>query len=226
MRAVNLLPRDELVVRRAPRPTGPVLLAGLLLVIVAAIIGGAFMLERGKVDDRRAQLEQLQSDLRSTPPPKPEPEGNAILTDEKGKRVVALADALSTRVAFDRVLRQLSLVLPSDVWLSSLRANSPYAAEGASTSLSAPAATPAASTPPASGTSPPPAAAASTSSTFAVTGYTYSQEGVARLLARLSVVPSLVDVRLDRSERIDTTAQRPIVQFAISASVRAPKAGS
>ena len=50
------------------------------------------------------------------------------LAAEKGARVGALSAALTSRIAWDRVLRQVSLVLPEDVWLTSLSATAPTAA--------------------------------------------------------------------------------------------------
>jgi len=39
--------------------------------------------------------------------------------------VTALSAALTSRVAWDRVFREFSLVLPDDVWLTTLSAKSP-----------------------------------------------------------------------------------------------------
>ena len=53
-----------------------------------------------------------------------------------------------------------------------------------------------------------------------INGYTYSQEGVARLLARLSVLPDLTDVQLQTSA-LTEIGDRPVIQFTILANVRA-----
>ena len=50
-------------------------------------------------------------------------------------------------------------------------------------------------------------------------GYTYSQEAVARFLARLSVVPDLTDVQIKTSQLTEVGGKQ-IVQFAIFATVR------
>jgi hypothetical protein len=50
-------------------------------------------------------------------------------------------------------------------------------------------------------------------------GYTYSQEGVARLLTRLAVIPELDDVKLLESSQV-ALAGRLVFSFSIQASVR------
>src|SRR5207302_1216483 len=55
------------------------------------------------------------------------------LRAERDQRVAALAAALSQRVAWDRILRQISSILPEDVWLTSIDAQSPTADAASST---------------------------------------------------------------------------------------------
>jgi Tfp pilus assembly protein PilN len=128
-----------------------------------------------------------------------------MLVGQQKQRFDALASALSRRVAWDRVLRELAIVLPDDVWLTSLNAKSP-----ASPASAAPA------TPTAPGAAP---------TGFVINGYTYSQNGVARLLSRLSVLPDLHNVQLQTSSLSKVGAQQ-IVQFTILADVVPPGAPS
>ena len=58
--------------------------------------------------------------------------------------------------------------------------------------------------------------------TFA--GYTYSQEGVARLLSRLAVVPALQNVKLVSSSET-TVGGQTVVSFSIEADVRPQETG-
>jgi Tfp pilus assembly protein PilN len=85
----------------------------------------------------------------------------------------------------------VSLVLPEDVWLTNLTAVAPD-----------------------------PTAAAAPGSGFTLTGSTYSQNGVARFLSRLAVIPDLANVRLQSSQS-QLLNQRELVQFSILADVRA-----
>jgi len=58
--------------------------------------------------------------------------------------------------------------------------------------------------------------------TFA--GYTYSQEGVARLLSRLAVVPALQNVKLVSSTQA-TVSDQTVISFSIQAEVRPEETG-
>jgi Tfp pilus assembly protein PilN len=194
MRAVNLLPRDEKRQRSQP---GAVLLTAVLGgVLVTALLAGLFLTTSSTVSDRQAEVDSLRAELAATPPAPEAPIDSRGLETEKSQRVVLLGKALGTRVAWDRILREISLVLPEDIWLESLTAN---------------AADP--------NFVPTPAATEAPSGTFTITGYSYSHDGVARLLARLSVLPQLDRPALGSSV-IDSTKARDVVKFTITANLK------
>ena len=201
MRAVNLLPRDAPVKSFAANrgvAFGGVGGAALVTVVLVTMTLGA----GGAVSQRQAELDSLRAQLAAVPRPvERDSGGDAQLAAEKGARVGALSLALGGRVAWDRVLRQVSLVLPEDVWLTSLSATAPSGSVAA------------------------PAAGAAVATGFTLVGSTYSQDGVARFLSRLSVVPDLANVRLvsSQTELVET---RELVQFTVLADVRPPGAGS
>ena len=199
MRAVNLLSGDSARTARVRRPSRRASIAFALAFTLLAALAGAAVLEGGKVAKKRQQLEALRAEL-AVARRQAKPQTSARLVDEQKRRATALADALSRRVAWDRILRNVSLVLPDDVWLSGLTATSPAAAPGAS--------------PPADG-----------ATGLSLKGYTYSHDAVARLLTRLAVIPDLENVELEKSGRTEL-GRRPIVDFAISAGVRLPGAES
>ncbi len=193
MRAVNLLPRDE--ARGRQRPPIPTLVACFGTVIVTAVLAAMFLSASSQVGSNRETLDGLNVELAATPAPKAA-DADATqgqLPQEQSQRIAALASALSQRIAWDRVLREVSQVLPEDVWLTSLSATSPNIA--------------------------------SQTSGFQISGYTYSQDGVARLLTRLEVLPDLTDVQLVTST-LDKIGERPVVRFSIGAGIRAPGASS
>ena len=77
----------------------------------------------GSIGDQQSQLDALNAELAALPRPELDKNGagvDATLAAEKNNRVAALSTALSSRVAWDRVLRQISQILPEDVWLTSL----------------------------------------------------------------------------------------------------------
>ena len=194
MRAVNLLPRDD--PRSSSRQTNPTVLVGVIGAVAAtAILAALFLTVSTGVADKQSRLDAAQAELDATPAPPPVDTSGATLELEKSARVMALSTALVTRVAWDRVLREISLVLPEDVWLSTLSAKAPG-----------------------------PAAVAAPTAGFTITGKTYSHDGVARLLARLAVVPQLTGVQMQHSTLVASESGRPVVEFSIQAVVKGPGA--
>src|SRR5690242_16634130 len=200
MRAINLLPKDD--ARRNQKTQWIVIVPVVVAVLMTGVFSAMFLSTSGKVKDRKSELASLQMQLAAIPTPDASKvrTQNALAAD-KATRVQALNAALSRRVAWDRVFRELSLVLPDDVWLSTLSAKAPMSSSVA-TAPAAPAATVAATE-------------------FTLDGYTYSHAAVARLLSRLAVVPDLVNVQLQQSTLTKLgTAQ--VVHFVIAADVRTP----
>jgi Tfp pilus assembly protein PilN len=213
MRAVNLLPRDE-----APRSfeakRGVAFGAAGGTALVTVVLAAAMISAAGAISSEQDRLDTLNMELAALPQPAntaADEQSNAALVAEKAARIAALSTALGGRVAWDRVLRQVSQVLPEDVWLTSLTTTG-----AAPTGAAAPAAAPAAGPGVVPGVE--------------LIGSTYSHDGVARLLSRLAVIPSLTNVRLQASTALPSADQasgtRRIVQFTILADVRTAESAS
>jgi Tfp pilus assembly protein PilN len=196
VRAVNLLPRDE-PTRSFEAKRGVVFLGGggaaLLTVAIAALVLGA----SGAAKQERQALDVINAELLAVPKPvgqESETHDDADLAADQAGRIAALSIALDSRVAWDRVLRQISQVLPEDVWLSGLSTTAGDPTVGGPAHLT-------------------------------LNGSTYSQDGVARFLSRISVLPALSNVQL-QSSAVDPAAASGIVQFVIVADVKAPGKGA
>jgi Tfp pilus assembly protein PilN len=197
MRAVNLLPKDHSQ-RGSGLPSTPVLVGVCAGVLAVALLGADFMLQSSKVTKARQRLDALQARVNALPPAPAGPSAETTeLASEHSARVTALSSALTNRVAWDRVFREFSLVLPDDVWLTALNAHSPVSPSGTS------------GTPTTTGTP----------TQFAITGRTYSHDGVARLISRLQVVPDLQNVTLV-SSTLSKAAGQDVVEFNIVADIR------
>jgi Tfp pilus assembly protein PilN len=182
MRAFNLLPGDE-AQERPGRLGLPQVLVALLALLVVAGLGSGYLLMSARVaaaqvekDDLRVQLADLDIPSEAPAPA----EGDAELAGDGQARTTALAAALSARVAWDRVLREVTLVVPDEIWLVQVTARTPAAAL-------------------ASGTPPPADPAAASGSSIAINGRAETQDAVARFLARLGVIPELASVQLQTS---------------------------
>ena len=183
MRAVNLLPGDQADQGRKVPPL-PVLVGCIGTVVISALLAVMFLSASAGVAKKQRALEQIQAQYAAIPAPAPASPVVAELPQQRQTRVTALATVLGQRVAWDRLLREVSQVVPSDVWLVTLNALAPSIA---------PAAGPAT-----------PAGGGAVQQSFMVTGCTYSQDSVARFLSRLSVVPDLSNMTLGKSESSDS----------------------
>src|SRR5690349_8301402 len=126
MRAVNLLPREQAHKPAVKKEQIPFVVGGCLGLVVTALIASQFLSQSGKVAAERQNLDGLKAQLAALPAPPPGPTAaETQLAGEQSKRLGALQTALQTRVAWDRVLREFSLVLPEDVWLTQLSLKSP-----------------------------------------------------------------------------------------------------
>jgi Tfp pilus assembly protein PilN len=208
MRAVNLLPRQQIESTRE-RPNAVILVASIGgAAVVLALVAG-FLLANRSVDRQRQNLATAHAVLAVTPAHHLSTSTQAfrstVLTDRE-QRSLALDSALGKRVAWDRILRRFALVLPDDVWLTSLTGSVPLD----------PTATAIATTPSAL----PPAATELT-----LSGDTYSQDSVARLLERLSVVPDLTNVQLQTSAWTQLDG-RNVYAFTIISDIRQGRGAS
>ena len=200
MRAVNLLPSDDAADGRR-LPAVPVLVGCVGVVVVTAVLAVMFMSASGSVAQQRSALEQAQAEFAAIPAPPTAPAVDSQLTQLHQTRVTALEAALGQRVTWDRLLREVSQIVPSDVWLITLSAQAPTG-------------------PPAAVTTPPTPATG-----FTIAGCTYSQESVARFLSRLYVVPDLSSMTLGTSGAGGGCPGK-MVGFTVSGGVRAPGATS
>jgi Tfp pilus assembly protein PilN len=191
MRAVNLLPRDE-APKSFEKNRGVAFGAAGGAALVTAGLCTLILGAGGAIKDRQLTLDSLNAELASIPAaPAADASKDASLTAEKSARTGALSQALGGRIAWDGVLRQISQVLPDDVWLTTLTTAAPSSQPGQ----------------------------VATPATVSIVGSTYSQSGVARFLARLSVVPSLENVSLQSSLAAAAGTQK-VVQFSINANIK------
>jgi Tfp pilus assembly protein PilN len=216
MRAVNLLPEDS-GSRKSFRKEDPAVVVGSALgaVVLMALLAG-FMNVHAKVNAEQKKLTAARSELaqlslikrQHAAAIKPVEQKTIVpvpaVTAEEQPRLDALTSAMSSRIAWDRILREFSLVLPSDVTLTSLTMAAP----------AAPAAT-------VLGAAPAPVSAVQG---LTIAGSATSHDGVARLLSRMMLIPDLTNVTLGNSAETASTSANGSpgtgVQFSISAQVK------
>lgn len=204
MRPVNLLPRDLSGDGRKTPPL-PVLVGCIGTVLVTAALALMFLSASSSVASKRKALLDVEAQFAALPALPTAPSVDSKIPQETQTRVSALATALGQRVAWDRLLREVSQVVPSDVWLVTLSAQSPAVAPAATLTTGG-----------------------SLPEGFTVTGCTYSQDSVARFLARLDIVPDLANMTLGKSSASsagasDSSGQCPkgMFTFTLQGNVRA-----
>jgi Tfp pilus assembly protein PilN len=207
MRAVNLLPRQQ-VQQKREGPNPAVLVAAIGGAAVLLVLVGGTLLFNRSVDRQRQALAAARAELAATPAHHLSPSTQAfrqsVLT-QREQRSLALASALGKRVAWDRILRRFALVLPNDVWLTSLTGSVPLDSTISTTST--------------------PSALPPTPTALTIEGYTYSQASVARLLERLQVLPDLKNVQLTSSQT-SPLGNKNVVRFTIVSDIRQGRGAS
>jgi Tfp pilus assembly protein PilN len=209
MRAVNLLPRQQ--VQQTRERQNPVVLVAAIggAAVLLALVGGTLLATRS-ADRQQQALSAARAELAATPAHHLSPQTQAFrqaVLSQREERSLALASAIGKRVAWDRILRRFALVLPNDVWLTSLTGNVPLDSTIPATTATTPGALP------------------PTPTALSIQGYTYSQASVARLLVRLEVLPDLKNVQLTSSETSQLGGQN-VISFTIVSDIRQGRGAS
>ena len=206
MRAFNLLPKQDArrEARSGRRPSNVQLGIAVAGLVLLAGLASVFLITNASLADKQRRYDELRGQVAAkdmaVQEPRSDPTGDATLIQERDARRGALATALGSRIAWDRLLRDLSLVLPEDVWLKSLRGQSAAPPDPAQPAPVDP-------------------AAAAAGNTFEATGYARRQEDVALLLSRMGVLPEIESVTLVSATATEL-AKQEVVEFTITAVVK------
>ena len=123
MRPVDLIPAEQRQGAHAPMRTGPIpyiLVGGLAAILVAVAL---LILSGNQVSEREGELAELKSENAVA---KERAEGLVAYTQFQTlheQRLLTIASLADSRFDWERVMRELSLILPSDVWLTTLEAS-------------------------------------------------------------------------------------------------------
>lgn len=136
MRPVNLIPPDLRRGDNAPLRTGPVayMLLGALVLALAGVM--ALVLTNNQISDRKAEVAQLQQEDAAAQAQAQRLAAYTQFQAMSEQRVATVTSLANSRFDWERVMRELSLILPDDVWLVSLDATAGGAAGGESSGSS------------------------------------------------------------------------------------------
>jgi len=123
MRPVNLIPPEDRPGSRKPLRSGPLsyIVTGAL---AAALLGVTVLVLTGnQISDRKTEIAQLESEKAAV---EARAQALAAYTQFHGvreQRLATVASLADSRFDWERVMRELALVLPGDVWLTNLTAS-------------------------------------------------------------------------------------------------------
>jgi Tfp pilus assembly protein PilN len=120
MRPVNLIPEEE---RRGPgarRPGGPLayVVVGALVVLLAGV--ALLVTTNNEISSDQAEVTQLEEETATAEAHSAELAPYVKLQEVHEQRAATITSLADSRFDWEKVLRELSLVMPSDVSLSSL----------------------------------------------------------------------------------------------------------
>ena len=202
MRAVNLLPPDLRSGPKGPAPAvasgektsgaGAFIVLGVLAFCVLAM--AAYVLAGNTVKDRRAELARATAESAAVTQKAKALKPYADFESLVNSRVQTVKDLATSRFDWEQALRDLSRAVPSDVTLASIKGDlgGVQSATGIRGAITAPAIT--------------------------LTGCTYSQTKVAKLMARLRTIDGVTRVSLSKSDKEATAS------VGAAADRRAPSA--
>ncbi len=196
MKAVNLLPQTQ---RRTPGAGGakkPLAIAGAVVALGAMGYWGYSV--NGQVDQARqdvaaasADRDGLQAQLGAFQQAQARDAAQAV-------RRGAVVGLVAGRVNWERLVRDLSAVMPRQVWLTNLKGETDPVTDTAAT-----------------GAAPVPNVGVSTVPRgIHLDGYAFSQKQVALLMARAATVPGLGEPRLASSD-VQQEGPRAVIHFVI-----------
>lgn len=130
MRPVNLIPPEDRRGEHAPLRTGP--LAYILLAALVALLVGvtAMVLTDNQIADSKSEVAKLEAEDAATSARLAQLAAFTQFRSMSEQRVATVSSLADSRFDWERVMRELALILPSNVWLVDLTAS---AAPGAGT---------------------------------------------------------------------------------------------
>jgi Tfp pilus assembly protein PilN len=123
MRPVNLLPPELRPGAHAPMRTGPIpyILVGALVAVLAGV--ALLAITGNQISERQTEVARLKSEDTAAAQEAQRLAAYTQFQTLHEQRLATISSLADSRFDWERVMRELSLVLPHDVWLSQLSAS-------------------------------------------------------------------------------------------------------
>jgi Tfp pilus assembly protein PilN len=130
MRPVNLIPPDQRHGRRAPMRTGalPYLLVGALVVLLAGV--ALLVTANNEISERKSELVKVESEDRAAEAQAKRLAAYVQFEAVHNARLETITSLADSRFDWERVMRELALIIPGDVWVSEINASAGTGAGG------------------------------------------------------------------------------------------------
>jgi len=136
VRPVNLIPVEERRGEKTPLRTGALPYV-IVAVLAVALLGVTLVVLTGnQISDRKAEVASLQSQVDQAQAEAKKLEAFTSFASLQQARQETVASLATSRFDWERVLRELAIVIPGDVWLTELTASATTGAGSASSSSS------------------------------------------------------------------------------------------
>ena len=134
MRPVNLIPPEERRGEKAPTRTGPLPYVIVAVLAAALIAVTVTVLTSNQLSERKAEKASLESQVAEAQAQAKRVQSFADFAALQQAREQTVTSLAESRFDWERVLRELAIVIPDDVWLTSLRGSASADSESSSTS--------------------------------------------------------------------------------------------
>jgi Tfp pilus assembly protein PilN len=123
MRPVNLIPADQRRGQHAPMRTGP--LPYLVLGVLALLLVGVALLvsANNEISEKKNEVATLEREDQSAEAQAQQLAAYVQFEAAHKQRLETIASLADSRFDWERVMRELALVLPGNVWLSEINAS-------------------------------------------------------------------------------------------------------
>jgi len=200
MRPVNLIPAEDRRGEHAPMRTGPVVyvVVGVLLAALAGVT--ALVLTGNQISERKDEVARLQAEDAAVSARAQRFAAYTQFRSLREQRVATVTSLADSRFDWERVMRELSLILPDDVWLVSLTGT---ASPGVSADGSSGGASSSSSASGLRGAAPGPA--------LEISGCAAGQEAVAGFVTALKEIDGVTRVGVQSSQLADQNSGAGVV---------------
>ncbi len=198
MKAVNLLPPSERPrpIAAAPPNASKIVLGALGLPVVAMAM---FVFTKNQATDRRDSIAEAQQKKAEAEQRSQGLKAYGDFSKIKQTRVASVSDLATKRFDWERLMRELALVLPDKVWVTKVDGKTAGAAATAAGGGSSAAPSPSSTATTGSAAATPAGAGGGGSTTMTISGCAPSQKAVAETLVRLRSLAGAEDVDLKSS---------------------------